>query len=383
MQENNLELLKKLVEFNSIYPNEYEISSFLYNLLLELNFKVEKQYISEKRFNVLAEKGKGDFSYLLYAHTDTVPIYGRWENNPFELIIKDNLAIGLGVVDMKAGIFAILESIKDFEPTNFKLKICFGVDEENFSEGAFSLTKTNFLDDVKGVLIPESCLPHSKSSKAAMFITIGRKGRAVFLIKIKGKSAHGVEKNRGINSIEEGIKLLNILKTKSFSQNPNMGKTDFFVRKFEGKTDSFSIPDYAEIELDFQLVTPDTSKSIKEKIEKIILTLKEKKELKADFEVTFSDRPTPFLEPFEVSKNNDFLSIATKAMKEVYNEVFFNYSDSVADENVFGALNIPVLTIGPLGDNHHSANEWVEINSIFSLIEVYKRILNSWLQPTV
>ena len=373
--KESTELLKKIISINSIYPNEYELGIFLFDFLIKKGFKVKKHFISEKRFNILAEKGNSDISYLLYAHLDTVPIYGNWETNPFELVLSENKVFGLGSTDMKGGIVAIIRAVENFEPKNFKLKICFSVDEENFSEGAFSLSKTDWLDDVKGILVPESCLPYSKSNKAERFITIGRKGRCVFNIIIKGKSSHGAEKEKGINSIEEGALFLTKLKQLKFTENIKMGKTDFFARRFEGKTNSLSIPDYAEIELDFLIVPPDTSKLIKEKIEKFISELKLNNHLKADFIVKLSERPTPFLEPFELDEKNNFLQIAIKSMKKVYNEVFFNYGQSVADENVFGVLGIPTLTIGPLGDNHHSSNEWVDIKSLESLSDVYRDIL--------
>lgn len=368
--------LKKLVSINSIYPNEYEVSQFLFDYLKEKNFKVEKLFLTPNRFNVIAEKGSGNNSFLLYAHTDTVPLYGKWDFIGFDLTIKNKKAIGLGSTDMKGGISSILESIDGFLPENFKLKVCFAVDEENFSEGAFHLAKTSWLDDVKGILVPESCLPASKSKKAERFISIGRKGRTVLTIKIKGLSAHGVEKSKGINAIEEGSTLINFLKNDfPLTDNKNMGKSDFFVRRFEGKSTSLSIPDYAEIELDFHLVSPDTSEKIKKQVADFIANLKTKSTLKADYEVVFSPRPTPFLEPFEFDKDEPFLKTIIEAMYEVYGEVFFNYGQSVADENVFGIRGIPTFTVGPLGDNHHSANEWVDLDSLKNLAKVYRNIL--------
>lgn len=368
--------LKKLVSINSIYPNEYEVSQFLFDYLKEKNFKVEKLFLTPNRFNVIAEKGSGNNSFLLYAHTDTVPLYGKWDFIGFNLTIKNKKAIGLGSADMKGGISAILESIDGFLPKNFKLKVCFAVDEENFSEGAFHLEKTSWLDDVKGILVPESCLPASKSKKAERFISIGRKGRTVLTIKIKGLSAHGVEKSKGINAIEEGSTLINFLKNDfPLTDNKNMGKSDFFVRRFEGKSTSLSIPDYAEIELDFHLVSPDTSEKIKKQVVDFISNLKMKSALKADYEVIFSPRPTPFLEPFEFDKDEPFLKTVIDAMYEVYGEVFFNYGQSVADENVFGIKGIPTFTVGPLGDNHHSANEWVDLDSLKNLAKVYRKVL--------
>ncbi len=374
---NTTEFLKYLVSINSIFPNESELAEFLYQHLIKLGFETKKQFISENRFNVLAEKGQGDYSYLLYAHTDTVDIYGNWLDDPFKLRLQDDKAIGLGSADMKSGITSIIKAISQFNPQNYKLKVAFGVDEENYSEGAYKLSLTDFVKDIKGVLVPESSLPASKSEKSGSFISIGRKGRAVYLIKIFGKSSHGVEIEKGVNAINEASKM--VLSLNDFKATKSeMGENSFFVRRIESKSNSLSIPDYAELEIDCHLVVPENSDSFMLKLKNFIQNLyDENKIIKGDkdFSIEKTLRPTPFLEPFLVDKDSNFLKITTESVNEIYGEYTYNYGQSVADENVFGFLKIPTLTVGPLADNHHSAEEWVSIKSIDKLAEIYRLIL--------
>jgi succinyl-diaminopimelate desuccinylase len=375
-----IELLIKLISINSIFPDEKKIAEFLLSYLDNQGFLVKKQYISPDRFNILAEKGSGQKSYLLYAHLDTVQVYGKWQADPFSLRINGDKATGLGTADMKGGIVAILKAVENFLPVNYKLKVCFGVDEENYSEGAYKLAQTDWLNDVQGILVPESSLPAVKSLKAASTITLGRKGRVVYTIRIYGKSAHGVEPALGINAIEQGAKLIIALNEFEKTSHPELGETTFFIRRFEGKTLSLSIPDYAEIEIDFHFVCPDTSEGLKEKLILFITGLYEKNYLSAagkKFEIEFNSRPTPFLEPFIFSKEGAFIKIATKAVEKVYGESAYNYGQSVADENIFGNMGIPTLTIGPLADNHHSAEEWVSLESLEKLTVIYREILES------
>ncbi len=378
MSQEIISLLTKLVSFNSIFPNEKNISDFLFNYLNELGFKVEKNYVSDNRYNILAEKGEGHISYLLYAHTDTVPIYGNWLDDPFKLRVSNNIAIGLGAADMKGGIVAILKAIEDFEPKNYKLKVAFGVDEENYSLGAFEIVKTGWLADVRGILVPESSIPASKSDNAGSMITLGRKGRAVYTIKIYGKSAHGVEPKKGINAIEQAANLVINLNDFEKTSNKDMGSNSYFVRRIEAKTLSLSIPDYAELEIDCHLVYPDNSFLLMSKLESFIKNLYDQNILKTgdrDFEIIFSPRPTPFLEPFIYSRQEPFIKIATKAVTDIYQTHEYNYGQCVADENVFGSIGIPTLTIGPVADNHHSSEEWVEIDSLVNLKNIYRKIL--------
>ncbi|MFN8577313.1 MAG: M20/M25/M40 family metallo-hydrolase [Candidatus Sericytochromatia bacterium] len=374
---NITSLLEKIVSINSIFPNEKELSEFTYNYLRFLGFKLKSHPISENRFNVLAEKGKGDISYLLYAHTDTVPIYGNWLNDPFKLRVEGDKAIGLGTADMKGGIVAILKAVENFTPKNYKLKVAFAVDEENYSEGAYQLSQTNWLDDVKGVLVPESAIASSNSANAGSTISIGRKGRVVYLLKIYGKSAHGVEPQKGVNAINQASKLIIALENFE-TEESEMGTHTFFVRSVNARNDSLSIPDYLELELDCHLVDIDNSDSFMNKVNNFIQNLYEQNILirgDKDFSIEKISRPTPFLEPFAVDKKSNFLEVATQCVSDIYGQYHYNYGQSVADENIFGSLKIPTLTIGVIGDNHHSAEEWVSIKSIEKLTEIYKLIL--------
>lgn len=375
-----IELLTELVSINSIYPEEENLGNLLYYYLLSYGFTVKKHYISEKRFNLLAEKGTAEKAYLLYAHMDTVPVYGEWQEDPLKLRIEGDKAIGLGSVDMKAGIVAILKAVEKVKPQNYKLKVCFGVDEENYSEGAYRLAKTSWLHDVKGVLVPESSLPYYKSEKAGSTISIGKKGRCVFTLKVYGKSTHGVNYDKGVSALEEGIKLITALKDLKQTYNEKLGHTNYFVRRFESKSTSLSTPAYAEIDLDFHLVSPDNSNSLKEKLFQYIQKLYDDNLLakgEKDFEIEFFKRPTPFLEPYLFETDNPFIQLVSQAVTKVYGECEYNIGQSVGDENVFGNLGIPTLTVGPLGDNHHSAEEWVSLSSIEKLTEIYKEVLNS------
>jgi len=89
------ELLKKLVEINSVYPNEEEISNFCIDLLKDLNFDIDVVDIGNGRKNILAKRGKGDTAILFYGHLDTVGVVNseEWNTDPFKLTQKGLLRL--------------------------------------------------------------------------------------------------------------------------------------------------------------------------------------------------------------------------------------------------------------------------------------------------
>ncbi len=367
---NEVELLRKLVSINSIFPNEGELGEFLEGYLKDIGFRVERQYISEGRFNLLAERGSEGTAILLYGHMDTVPEYGGWKNNPFEIIENGDRLQGLGTWDMKSGIAAILKAIE--EPSNRRIKIVFGVDEENISEGAHNIIKSEFVKGVEGIIVTEA----GDSEMGALgpkMITLGRRGRAVYEININGESAHGAT-NKGKSAILVASKIVQFLESQELIDHQFLPRASQFVRSINAKMEGLSIPDKATLELDRHLVPPQTIHSVFQELDKQMDGFREEN---VRIEVKVKERKTPYLEPYITERNEDFVKKIVSIIENKYGEVIYNYGLSVADENVFSTLGIPVITMGPKGDEGHNANEWVSKKSYLEVIEILKKIIYS------
>jgi acetylornithine deacetylase/succinyl-diaminopimelate desuccinylase-like protein len=371
------EILRKLVSIKSIFPEEKEIGKFIAEYLEEKGFKVKKQSISKdpERFNVLAEKGEGK-ALLLYGHIDTVKAYHGWKNNPFELYEEDDKLFGLGALDMKAGCAAFLNAIDNFEPESYKLKLAFGVDEENISEGAHTLAKDGFMKDVVAVLVSEPAIG-TKDHQGARMITLGRRGRCDIEINVDGKSAHGAY-NSGINAIEEASKIILELNNLELTEN-DIGKANLFCRKIYADSESLSIPEKCIIHIDRHLVSHETPETAVKQINEMIERMKENNILKGNAVAALKQRKTPFLKPYITSKDHPFTKFVENCVREEFGEVYHNYGYSVADDNIFGAeLKLPVITIGPKGAGAHSSEEYVLKSSYLELIKIYRKILKEF-----
>lgn len=365
-----VELLRKVVGIPSVFPNEEKLALFVEKFLRKLKYKTRRQYIGRNRFNVIGEIGKGSPSILFYGHLDTVDVCEGWETNPFELKVKNDVAYGLGVYDMKGGLVAILETLKRFRPKNLKIKVAFGVDEENISEGAHFLVSSGWLKDVDFAIVPEAATTYE--NLGPKMIILGRRGRVAIKIIVRGKSAHGAQPDLGINAIEEASKIIQGLKRLKLRSHKLLGKSTVCPLKFESKVDSLSVPDFAEIVIDRHLVPPETEESVLKEMREMVESL----HLRARVEVKFVERNTPFLMPYITPKNNPFVKVVANVVKRRFGEVLYGYGLSVADENYFGArAKIPVVVLGPKGGNCHAPNEWVSISSISDLVEIFTETL--------
>ncbi|HET9947200.1 MAG TPA: M20/M25/M40 family metallo-hydrolase, partial [Patescibacteria group bacterium] len=182
------EILRELVETPSVFPNEAAISGKIKGMLLEYGFKVHEVPVEPGRNNIVGTFGESDRYLGFYGHMDTVPPHADYQQDPFTLKIEGDRATGLGVIDMKGGVAAILETAKFAAENNLPVKVLFGVDEENISKGAHALVDAGELDDVAFLVVGESGQVDDYDQDFAL--NYGRKGHLQYNIHVAGRSVH-------------------------------------------------------------------------------------------------------------------------------------------------------------------------------------------------
>ncbi|CAN5297167.1 ArgE/DapE family deacylase [soil metagenome] len=357
---NISKLLSGLVAINSVFPNEVKLSEYLENYLKNIGFKVSKQKIGEKRFNLLAEKGDGDKSVMFYGHMDTVPLIklDEWKTNPFELTELEGKLYGLGVSDMKSGIAAILESVSS---TSKYVKIFFASDEENISEGAWKAIqeREEFFKDVELIISAEP-----NFGRGIYNITTGRTGRCIFSVNFVGKPKHIIDYKNAIDPIEKfcnfGQKLYSLRESLFNSKD-----TVVQIRKVESEAKGMSVADNLYAEIEVLLGKEDSIQSVQEKLQTLTEDL-----------IILKDRKTPYLQGYSFD-NFLYKDVIAKVIENnCHKKMELSKRSSVGDDNVLATLGIPVLTWGSTGGNEHSANEYVEIKSLITLVEMYKEFMD-------
>ncbi|MFO7810245.1 MAG: M20/M25/M40 family metallo-hydrolase, partial [Candidatus Delongbacteria bacterium] len=218
MNEHLSDLIKELIMIDSRNPfkivkkginwytegNTKRINKFLIEQLENSGFVTSKQFVhkdikGKKHYNIMAEKGFGDHSILFYGHSDTVSAE-PWLNlkdalTPKQRTItfqneKRNCIVGLGSNDMKTGLAVICSAFRNIEPKGYKIKVVFGADEEFYSTGANVLAQSEFMDDVKAIVVPEiGDGPNRFYGHETL--GIGRLGRCEFEISVFGTGGHG------------------------------------------------------------------------------------------------------------------------------------------------------------------------------------------------
>lgn len=364
--------LKELVSIPSTYPHEEKMGEYVYSLLKRAGFTVQKQFIDDTRFNVLAEKGTGDKSVLFYSHLDTVGTVAGWKTDPHTLTIVGDKAYGLGVWDMKAGMLANILAAQDAVTKNVKIKVVFCVDEEYISRGGHALMKNTFMYDVVCVVSTEPAFQHGVQG-----IVTGRIGRSVYDVTLTGPSHHFAfyDPKKDINHALSDF----IQATQKLYKKTGDKKQFVFVRSIESKTVGMSLPEKISLQLDSSVLPPHTHASVLSFLETEARKIEKKYKSFFSFAVKKHERETPFLEPYIIASNNRYLQLMKKSVMTTTKKRAVPYfRSSVADENIFGAQGITTLGIGPIGGNAHGANEWVSLRSIDKLVAILSHFISSF-----
>lgn len=377
---NIIQLTQKLVSMPSYIganTNEKAIGDFVFRYLRQFPYlKVRKQRIAKNRFNIIAET-KGVPWLLLAGHLDTVEPKQGWSKNQFKGIVEDQRLYGLGALDTKSGIAAMLSALQNFTQIS-GLTLLFYCDEEYDFQGM-----KKFIDQTKIKNWDLAILTEPTNLQ----IWNAHRGLIEIYFSIQGKSGHASNPTSGKNAINGITDTLNDLqKWLSKFDAPVLGSPSLNIAYVRGGLDlgknkkevligkqGNNIADFAEAIIDIRPT------KIELRAEKIIEQLQKVLKTRGYQLLNFSIRHNYGSLYTDPNK----LKLLEKVMKQTINKAEYlnptkkGYGDGQLLQEKF---DIPVIYLGPKGTNAHGIDEWVDISSIKKLQEVYSTIIKEYCQ---
>jgi glutamate carboxypeptidase len=157
-------------------------------------------------------QGGSDPKVLILGHHDTVHPAGTTDRLPFS--VRDGVAYGPGVFDMKAGIVQAIHAVAALTDRSH-IEILLTADEEIGSHASRALLEERALA-CGSVLVLEP-------SADGGALKIGRKGTGTITLTIEGRASHaGLEPEKGINSL---VELAGLIPQIVAIANPELGTT--------------------------------------------------------------------------------------------------------------------------------------------------------------
>lgn len=372
-----LSVLKEMIRIPSVVGGESALAEYLHAELASLGLECDLHEVEPGRPNVYARL-EGDTPgrrLHLNGHTDTIPVVAGWDFDPFTPVEKEGRLHGLGACDMKAGLACILNVLRAFVLSRhrFQGELSFSavIDEEAYGKGAKALMETDYRH-VDTIILAEP-YPGDETKP----IPLGIAGKILYDIHVRGKAAHGFRPHLGINAVEEAARIIAHLPQLGFKQHPNFGRGNCTTLKIEGGYEAYSVvvPSTCRFEVNRLLVPGETAETAIEDMERLVASLS----LSAEVEVRLKP---PQYEPFILDRDTLVLQIFDQVYRQVMGvEPRYEYALGITDANIFaGEWGIPCLHLGPPRGGAHQKNEYVPLDWLAPISEIYVRIAARFLQ---
>ena len=358
---------------------EGEVPTLIFEKLKSIGLHPRYLGASKERPNVVAEWGekRGRMGLMLNGHMDTIPPEGRDMISPYSGAVRNGKIYGLGCLDMKASLAAYVFAVKALIDAKVKIKgkltLAFVVDEET---GACSPYGTQYLLD-QGC-IPKSCLIGEHGSQ---YVRTAQRGGYRFKITTKGEAVHtGVSAwergESGHNAVVDMARIIDALQgleipfkiSKMFEGRKPMFT---FPTKITGGVAMNVVPARCEAFGDVRLLPGNSDAQVK------ILMIERLQKLGITYEI----QDLIYVPAVEIDPHDPMVLSLQKVAKTVLGyEPEARVSGPATDGWMMIKRDIPtIMGFGPDGGGEHGKGEWVDLESLQKITEVYARFIVDYL----
>ena len=345
LQNNAVELLKKLISTPSISGDEEKTGNILVSFLEENGVeKVNRQDNNVWAVNKFYDESKP--TVLFNSHHDTVKVNPGYTRDPFSPDVEGDILYGLGSNDAGASGVSLLSTFLYFyNHDNLKYNIMVAITAEEENSG------------INGI---NSLLPNLPKFNFAivgeptqMQLAIAEKGLMVLEGFAPGKAGHAA-REEGDNAIYNAMKDVAWFQNYEFKKESNaLGKVKMTVTQIEAGKQHNVVPATCKYVVDVRSTDAYSNKEILKVIE----------------ENTISE-----INPRSIRFNPSFIPEEHPIVQSGLKLGRTTYGSPTLSDQAF--ITQPSLKMGP-GDSarSHTADEYIKISEIHEGIELYIKIV--------
>jgi acetylornithine deacetylase len=344
-------------------PGEAHLGAHVAEIMAAMGLEVAVQDLGEKRVNVVGiRRGTGGGrSLMLNGHLDTVGVQGMDE--PFSAAIRDGKLYGRGSQDMKASLAAMLTVVRTLNTHNLHLAgdllLTFVADEEYASLGTEEIVRHYHAD---GAIVTEP---------TDLAICRAHRGFIWYAVETAGRAAHGSRFREGVDAIMHMGRFLAGLdeleqELRARPPHPLAGPPSLHASRITGGTELSVYPAGCRLEIERRTIPGESTAQATAELQAIIDRLRA-----AD--PTFQATVRPFFEraPYAVPADAPIVAAleaaATRQMGQTPPHVGATFWTDAA---LLAKAGIDTVLIGPVGAGLHSAEEWVDLQSVVDLAAI-------------
>ena len=367
-----IELAQKLIQIDSVTPNDKGCQNIIADYLKPLGFNTEHLKFGEVD-NIWARKGTEAPCFVFAGHTDVVPTgpENAWTHPPFSAHIDGDMMFGRGTADMKSSIACFMAATKRFvaDYPDHKGSIAYLItsDEEGPAlDGTVKVVETLEARNEKF----EYCLvgEPSSSNKLADSIKNGRRGSLSGTLTIKGIQGHIAYPELADNPIHNMAPALEQLVQVQWDHgNEYFPPTSFQISNINGGTGATNvIPGDVVIQFNFRFSTEHTPESLKESVHAIL------DHHKLDYTLDWNLSGLPFITPAD---GELIRAVRTASDNVMGYKPILSTAGGTSDGRFIAPTGAQVIELGPLNATIHKIDEQVSVSDLNQLTEIYYHTL--------
>ncbi|AKC60664.1 succinyl-diaminopimelate desuccinylase [Blochmannia endosymbiont of Camponotus (Colobopsis) obliquus] len=374
MLSSIIKLAQQLIDKPSITPNDVGCQLILIERLKKIGFNIQK-INSANVSNFFAWRGKGKKTLAFSGHTDVVPSGNikLWHYPPFKGSLHNNMLYGRGAADMKGALAAMIIAterfVDQFPDHQGRIFFIITSDEEGKAKnGTIKIIKylMNHKEQINYCIIGEP----SSYRKLGDVIKNGRRGSLTGLLIIHGIQGHVAYPHLANNPIHSTIPIINILLSKIWDTgNDTFPPTTLQIVNIRAgtKKNSNLIPAILQMQLNFRFNNISTENQLCKQVENLI------KEHGLSYNIKWFLHAKPYISYTGTLTNTVITTI--KHYQKITPKI--ETSGGSSDGRFISYMKSEIIELGLINKTIHKINECTNINDLYSLSLIYKKILES------
>jgi succinyl-diaminopimelate desuccinylase len=364
---NVIELFKKLLESPSITPEDGGIFEFLSEYLSDFEMiRIDHEGVK----NLFAYRRFGEGKHLCFAgHVDVVPAGEGWNSNPFIATEVDGYIYARGAQDMKSGVAAFVQALKEEKSFGGTLSLLLTSDEE----GPAKFGTVEVLAYLKEHdLLPDAVVVAEPTCETIFgdAIKVGRRGSINGVIEIIGKQGHAAYPEKAINPVHQIAPVLSTIAGAFLDEGDEyFAPSQIVITDIRAGIETTNV---SPGKLKMMFNVRNSTRTDKETIRTFIDS-----QLK-DLEYTL------MLDQSAHAFVTDSATTIVKTLSHVIREVCGitpknSTAGGTSDARFVAAYGIDVIEFGVINDTIHAPNERTSIDEVENLYAVFTKLIHNFL----
>jgi len=361
-----ISLFKHLIERKSETPDDGGILDFIEGYLDDFTaVRIDKEGVK----NLFIYKKFAEGEHLCFAgHVDVVPAGEGWETDPYRAVEKDGCIYGRGTQDMKSGVAAFTQAVKEAEGFGGTLSLLLTSDEEGPAKHG-TVEVLRYLKE-QGML-PDAVIVAEPTCEERFgdAIKVGRRGSINGVIEKRGKQGHAAYPEKATNPIHKVAQVLHHMAGVNLDDGDEyFSPSQFVVTDIRAGMEVTNVtPGVLKMMFNVRNSTKTTREDVEAFVHKYF------KEM--DYTLTLEQSAKPFVTDAD-TKIVRTLDAAIESVTGIRPK--HSTAGGTSDARFIAEYGIDVIEFGVKNDRIHAPNECTTPDQVEGLCRVFRKVIETY-----